>query len=64
MVSGNETQDESVGQQKIEATSENDAASNHSSGYIACVQSKGEFIEKGSDEQVSVPLIVNQANHA
>lgn len=53
MVSGNETQDESVGQQKIEATSENDAASNHSSGYIACVQSKGEFIEKGSDEQSS-----------
>lgn len=53
MVSGNETQDESVGQQKIEATSENDAASNHSSGYMACVQSKGEFIEKGSDEQSS-----------
>ncbi|KDO46362.1 hypothetical protein CISIN_1g005920mg [Citrus sinensis] len=53
MVSGNETQDESVGQQKIEATSENDAASNHSSGYMACIQSKGEFIEKGSDEQSS-----------
>lgn len=52
-VSGNETQDESVGQQKIEATSENDAASNHSSGYVACIQSKGEFIEKGSDEQSS-----------
>ncbi|KAM1021047.1 hypothetical protein ACFX15_041450 [Malus domestica] len=42
--------DESVGQQKIEATFENDAASNHSSGYMACVK---ENMGKGTDSQSS-----------
>lgn len=40
-------------QQKVEATAENDAASNHSSGYEACVQRNRECIEKGSDAQSS-----------
>ncbi|XP_020537804.1 two-component response regulator-like APRR5 isoform X2 [Jatropha curcas] len=44
-------QDESVGQDKVEATSENNAASNHSSGNMACIQQNKEFIEKGSDAQ-------------
>ncbi|KAJ4726760.1 Two-component response regulator [Melia azedarach] len=52
-VGGNVSQDESVGQQKIEATSENDAASNHSSGYLASIQRKEECVEKGSDAQSS-----------
>ncbi|KAA8540095.1 hypothetical protein F0562_026787 [Nyssa sinensis] len=46
-------QDESVAQQKIEATAENNAASNHSSGYMACIQRNRECIEKGSDAQSS-----------
>ncbi|PQP93070.1 two-component response regulator-like APRR5 isoform X1 [Prunus yedoensis var. nudiflora] len=46
-------QDESVGQQKNEATSENDAASNHSSGYGASVQRNKENMEKGTDSQSS-----------
>ncbi|XP_031257482.1 two-component response regulator-like APRR5 isoform X2 [Pistacia vera] len=52
-IGGNVDQDESVGQQKIEATSENDAASNHSSGHVACIQRNEECIEKGSDAQSS-----------
>lgn len=44
--------DESVAQQKIEATAENNACSSHSSGYNACVQINRECIEKGSDAQV------------
>lgn len=44
--------DESVAQQKVEATAENNACSNHSSGYKACVQRNRECIEKGSDAQV------------
>ncbi|XP_009605296.1 two-component response regulator-like APRR5 [Nicotiana tomentosiformis] len=45
--------DESVAQQKIEATAENNACSSHSSGYNACVQINRECIEKGSDAQSS-----------
>ncbi|KAI3471267.1 hypothetical protein Pfo_027930 [Paulownia fortunei] len=45
--------DECVAQQKIEATAENNAISNHSSGYMACIQRNRECIEKGSDAQSS-----------
>ncbi|KAK6926091.1 Signal transduction response regulator, receiver domain [Dillenia turbinata] len=45
--------DESVAQQKAEATAENDAGINHSSGYMPCVQRNNEGIEKGSDSQSS-----------
>ena len=51
----NGLQDESVAQQKVEATAENNAASNRSSGDAACIQRNIELIEKGSDAQVSVP---------
>ncbi|TXG48509.1 hypothetical protein EZV62_024384 [Acer yangbiense] len=51
--SGNSAQDESVGQKKIDISSENDAASNHSSGYMACVQRDEECNDKGSDAQSS-----------
>ncbi|KAF5732455.1 two-component response regulator-like APRR5 isoform X1 [Tripterygium wilfordii] len=44
--------EESVGQEKVEAISDNDAASNHSSGNMARDQRK-EYIEKGSDAQSS-----------
>lgn len=50
--------DESVAQQKVEATAENDAAS-HSSGDAACIQKNKELIEKGSDAQVSFPDLEN-----
>ncbi|KAL9312799.1 hypothetical protein ACSQ67_018251 [Phaseolus vulgaris] len=49
----NGPQDESVAQQKIEATAENNAASNRSSGDAACIQINMELIEKGSDAQSS-----------
>ncbi|KAL3846066.1 hypothetical protein ACJIZ3_003469 [Penstemon smallii] len=45
--------DESVAQQKDEAIAENNAVSNHSSGYMACIQRNRECIEKGSDDQSS-----------
>ncbi|XP_073064226.1 two-component response regulator-like APRR5 isoform X2 [Primulina eburnea] len=46
--------DESVAQQKVEATAENNAISNdHSSGYRACVQRNRESIEKEIDAQSS-----------
>ncbi|KAK4480540.1 hypothetical protein RD792_013617 [Penstemon davidsonii] len=44
---------ESIAQQKVEATAENNALSNHSSGYMACIQRNRECIEKGSDAQSS-----------
>ncbi|KAL8534680.1 hypothetical protein ACS0TY_010635 [Phlomoides rotata] len=44
---------ENTAQQKIEATAENNATSNHSSGYMACIQRNRECIEKGSDAQSS-----------
>ncbi|KAI3457936.1 hypothetical protein Pfo_014599 [Paulownia fortunei] len=45
--------DESVAQQKDEATAENNAISNHSSGYMSCIQRNRECIEKGNDAQSS-----------
>lgn len=45
-----------VALQKVEATAENNAASNHSSGYMACLDRDKELIEKGSDAQVSYHL--------
>ena len=51
----NGPQDESVAQQKVEATAENNDASIHSSGDTACIQRNKELIEKGSDAQVSFP---------
>ncbi|KAG8390458.1 hypothetical protein BUALT_Bualt01G0085400 [Buddleja alternifolia] len=44
---------ESEAQQNVEATAENNGISNHSSGYMACVQRNRECIEKGSDAQSS-----------
>lgn len=48
--------DESVAQQKDEATAENNAISNYSSDYMACIQRNRECIEKGTDAQVIVQL--------
>ncbi|OMO95077.1 hypothetical protein CCACVL1_05578 [Corchorus capsularis] len=53
IVGGNSPQDESVGQKKVQATSENNAASNHSSGCMPDVQRNKEQTEKGSDAQSS-----------
>ncbi|PSS32282.1 Two-component response regulator-like [Actinidia chinensis var. chinensis] len=50
---GHGPQNESVAQQKAEATAENNATSNHSSGFRACVERNRECIEKGSDAQSS-----------
>ncbi|KAL5538107.1 hypothetical protein UlMin_045295 [Ulmus minor] len=47
----NGPQDESVAQQTIEGTSENDAASNHSNANLACPQRNEEQMDKGSDAQ-------------
>ncbi|KAL3838018.1 hypothetical protein ACJIZ3_022609 [Penstemon smallii] len=44
---------EGIAQPKVEATAENNALSNHSSGYMACIQRNRECIEKGSDAQSS-----------
>lgn len=44
--------DESVAQQKAEATAENNSISNCSSDYMACVLKNRECFEKGSDAQV------------
>ncbi|KAI4338047.1 hypothetical protein L6164_016401 [Bauhinia variegata] len=49
----NGPQDESVLQQKVEATAENNATSSRSSGDAACIQRNKELIEKGSDAQSS-----------
>ncbi|GKU88974.1 hypothetical protein SLEP1_g3179 [Rubroshorea leprosula] len=53
IIGGDFPQDESVGEQKAEATSENNAASNHASGYMACVPRNNEPLEKGSEAQSS-----------
>ncbi|KAL1557714.1 two-component response regulator-like APRR3 [Salvia divinorum] len=45
--------DESVAQEKDEATAENNDTSNHSSGYMSCMRRNKEGIEKGSDAQSS-----------
>ncbi|KAK4273831.1 hypothetical protein QN277_017151 [Acacia crassicarpa] len=52
IIDSNGLQDESVGQQKVEATAENNAAS-PLSGDAACIQKNKELIEKGSDAQSS-----------
>ncbi|KAM3356227.1 hypothetical protein P3S68_022941 [Capsicum galapagoense] len=44
--------DKSVAQPMVEATTENNACSNHSSDYKACVQRNQECIEKRSDAQL------------
>ncbi|XP_062119964.1 two-component response regulator-like APRR5 [Humulus lupulus] len=44
---------EGVAQNKGEATSENDPATNHSNGYIPSIQRNEENIDKGSDSQSS-----------
>lgn len=46
-------QDGNLVQGKMGATSENNAASNHSSDYVACDQKNKDYSEKGSDAQVS-----------
>lgn len=51
----NGPQDEIDALQKVEATAENNAASNRSSGDAACIQRNKDLIEKGSDAQVSFP---------
>ncbi|KAL2556300.1 pseudo-response regulator 5 [Forsythia ovata] len=51
--SGLEPPDESIAQEKVEATAENNAVSNYSSDYMACIQANRECIEKGSDAQSS-----------
>ncbi|KAF3677726.1 hypothetical protein FXO38_03628 [Capsicum annuum] len=58
--------DESVAQPKVEATAENNACSNHSSGYKACVQRNRECIEKRSDAQSSCtkPELENEEDNA
>ncbi|CAN4085623.1 unnamed protein product [Withania somnifera] len=58
--------DESVAEQKVEATAENNACSNHSSGYKACIQRNRECIEKGSDAQSSCtkPELENEEESA
>ncbi|XP_038999391.1 two-component response regulator-like APRR5 [Hibiscus syriacus] len=50
---GNSPRYESVGLKKVEASSDNDASSNHSIGCLACVQTNKEQTEKGSDAQSS-----------
>lgn len=52
-VSGNGPQDESVAQQKVEATSENNPTSNHSSDHVACIQKNKEALNRVSDAQSS-----------
>ncbi|VFR03092.1 unnamed protein product [Cuscuta campestris] len=51
--SGHGQGEESVVQPKVEATAENDAFSNHSSGFEVCIERNRECIEKGSDAQSS-----------
>lgn len=51
--SGHGQGEESVVQPKVEATAENDAFSNHSSGFEGCIERNRECIEKGSDAQSS-----------
>ncbi|GMJ13625.1 pseudo-response regulator 5 [Hibiscus trionum] len=53
IVGGNSPRDESVGQKKVEASSENGVASDHSIGCLAGVQKNKEHTEKGSDAQSS-----------
>ncbi|KAL4574721.1 hypothetical protein LXL04_021557 [Taraxacum kok-saghyz] len=52
-VNGHQEESEADAQQKVEATAENNATSNRSSGYMACIKRNRECIEKGSDAQSS-----------
>ncbi|KAF1865285.1 hypothetical protein Lal_00004659 [Lupinus albus] len=52
-VSGPKEESTGTAQQKVEATAENNATSNRSSGDAACIQRNKELIEKGSDAQSS-----------
>ncbi|KAL7108153.1 hypothetical protein ACP275_06G097500 [Erythranthe tilingii] len=45
--------EETVAQQKLEATAENNDISNNSSHYMTCIKKNKECIEKGSDTQSS-----------
>lgn len=49
----NGCQDGNLVKGKMGATSENNAASNHSSDYVGCEQKNKDYSEKGSDAQVS-----------
>ncbi|XAR71576.1 hypothetical protein NMG60_11017916 [Bertholletia excelsa] len=53
---GHGLQNESVAQQNVEATAENNTTSNHSSGYMSSIERNKECIEKGSDEQSSCTM--------
>lgn len=55
-------QDGNLAHQTLDATSENNATSNHSSAYIAHLQKNKECSEKGSVAQVSVSNRLNK-NH-
>ncbi|KAL4557176.1 hypothetical protein LXL04_035348 [Taraxacum kok-saghyz] len=50
---GHQEESDAYAQQKVEATAENNATSNRSSGYMACIKRNRECIEKGSDAQSS-----------
>lgn len=47
------SQNLSIAQNKVEVSSKNNTASNHSSDYVVSAQKKKECSEKGSDVQVS-----------
>ncbi|KAE8681431.1 Two-component response regulator-like APRR3 [Hibiscus syriacus] len=53
IVGGSSPGYESVGQKKVESSSDNDVSSNHSIGCLAGVQTNKELTEKGSDAQSS-----------
>ncbi|XP_065861447.1 two-component response regulator-like APRR9 [Euphorbia lathyris] len=53
LAGANSPHDDSVGQGKVEATSENNTASNYSSRGIGLIQNNKECIDKGSDAQSS-----------
>ncbi|KAA0042515.1 two-component response regulator-like APRR5 [Cucumis melo var. makuwa] len=50
-------------QEKVEVTSENETASNHSTGYVAGVQRNDKNIEKGSDTQSSCTKVDFEAGN-
>ncbi|XP_022722776.1 two-component response regulator-like APRR5 [Durio zibethinus] len=64
IVGGNTPHDESIGQKNVEATSENNAASNHSCGCLAGVQRNKEQAEKGSDAESSCTKSNTEAESA
>ena len=45
-------------QEKVEVTSENETASNHSTDYVAGVERNDNNTEKGSDTQVRMDLLM------